>query len=136
MIWSPAFDVGTHAPKSQRGARGGARWRVAARATLLAALLVVAPTARAIAADIDTPERTGSELLGLDTPLGRFDYQLGRGLRLGQRQRFAEDGFGLGEPALRLKGKPKAVQRIRQVDSGVNLPRLLRCELPPAGNGE
>jgi hypothetical protein len=43
-----------------------------------------------------TPDRTGPELFGVDTPLGRFDYQLGRGLRLGN-SRLTLGGFTTAE---------------------------------------
>lgn len=94
MTGSPALDVVTHAPKSQRAAGRPARWRPATGVVFLAALLFMAGTSAA--ADMPPPERTGSELFGLDTPIGRVDYQAGRGLRLGN-SRFTLGGFVTAE---------------------------------------
>jgi hypothetical protein len=96
MVASPSPDVVTHAVKSQRGARHEPRRRPAARTALLVALLALALASVAVAGEMPTPDRTGPELVGLDTPLGRFDYQLGRGLRLGDT-RLTLGGFTTAE---------------------------------------
>ncbi len=59
-------------------------------------LLVLALRAAAVGSDMPTPDRTGPELFGVDTALGRFDYQLGRGLRLGNT-RLTLGGFATAE---------------------------------------
>ena len=61
------------------------------RGLLLALLIATIHPAGAPAADVPTtPSREGPELFGVESPLGRIDYRVGRGLRVG------DTGFSIG----------------------------------------
>src|SRR4029453_1600942 len=94
MTGSPGVDVVTRPAESQRGP--AARRRATRWAPFLAGIVLLALGRVVIAAELPTPDRTGPELFGVDSPLGRFDYQLGRGLRLGN-SRLTLGGFTTAE---------------------------------------
>ena len=70
-----------------------ARWM---RGLLLAFLIATIHPAWVPAADVPTtPSREGPELFGVESPLGRTDYRLGRGLRVGNK--FSIGGYATTE---------------------------------------